>query len=84
MALILGVLCNVFNNIQAGTYIFIALQLAIIIPTYAVGARRLHDIGKSGWWLLIGFTIIGIPVLIYWFCLASEGDNKYGPNPIAS
>jgi uncharacterized membrane protein YhaH (DUF805 family) len=41
--------------------------------------RRLHDIGKSGWSLLMIFTIIGIPIFIYWLTFPSEPkDNKYG------
>ncbi|MDO5654133.1 MAG: DUF805 domain-containing protein [Brachymonas sp.] len=42
----------------------------------AVATRRLHDIGKSGWWQLLSFTIIGLIPLIFW--LAKEGDH--GPN----
>ena len=49
-------------------------QLGVFIPSVAVGARRLHDINKSGWWQLIYLTIIGIILLIVWF--ASEGKNK--------
>ena len=49
-------------------------QLGVFIPSIAVGARRLHDINKSGWWQLIYLTIIGIILLIVWF--ASEGKNK--------
>ena len=53
--------------------------LVVIIPTLAVGARRLHDTGRSGWWQLLGITIIGIIPLIIWYC--SEGTkeaNEYG------
>ena len=49
-------------------------QLGVFIPSVAVGARRLHDINKSGWWQLIYLTVIGIILLIVWF--ASEGKNK--------
>lgn len=57
-------------------------SLAIFIPSIAVQARRLHDTGRSGWWQLIVFTIIGIPVLIYWYASDGEpGSNQYGPNP---
>jgi len=45
-----------------------------LIPNIAAGARRLHDVGKSGWWQLILFTIIGIIPLIIW--MASEGTKK--------
>jgi len=52
--------------------------LALLLPALAVGARRLHDIGKSGWWQLIALTIIGILVIIYWAVQPSaEGSNSY-------
>lgn len=57
--------------------------LGTLIPSLAVGVRRLHDIGKSGWWLLICLIpIIGVIVVIVFSCLDSQvGENKYGPNP---
>jgi uncharacterized membrane protein YhaH (DUF805 family) len=60
--------------------------LGVLLPSLAVGARRLHDIGKSGWWQLVGLVpFIGILVLIIFFVLDSNpGDNKYGPNPKAA
>ena len=39
--------------------------LGLLLPALAVGTRRLHDIGKSGWWQLIMLTVIGLLVLIY-------------------
>lgn len=69
---------------EAGIGLFSGLfGLAMIIPSLAVSVRRLHDIGKSGWWLLIGFIpIIGAIVLIVFACLDSQpGANAYGPNP---
>lgn len=58
-------------------------SLAVLLPTLAVGARRLHDIGKSGWWQLLIITLIGILVLIYWWVQPSEGENQHGPTPAA-
>ena len=55
-------------------------SVAIIIPSIAVAARRLHDINKSGWWQLLWITIIGGILLIIWH--ATEGENKknkFGP-----
>lgn len=53
--------------------------LFIFIPALALGARRLHDIGKSGWWQLLGIIpLIGFIVLIIWFATDSTDDNKYG------
>jgi uncharacterized membrane protein YhaH (DUF805 family) len=56
--------------------------LVCFLPGFAVGVRRLHDIGKTGWWVLIALTIIGIIVLIVWACQKSDtGPNAYGPEP---
>lgn len=57
--------------------------LALLVPSLAVGVRRLHDIGRSGWWLLIGLIpVIGWIVLIVFAVQDSQpGDNEYGPNP---
>lgn len=60
-----------------------AISLAFLIPSVSVGARRLHDIGRSGWWQLLLFAIIiGWIVLLVWFCTDGEsGDNRFGPDP---
>lgn len=57
--------------------------LAIIIPSLAVGVRRLHDVGKSGWMMLIALIpIIGAIWLLVLFVQDSiPGENKYGANP---
>jgi uncharacterized membrane protein YhaH (DUF805 family) len=57
--------------------------LAAFIPTLAVTVRRLHDTGKSGWWILITFIpLIGaIAFLVFMFQDSYAGDNEYGPNP---
>ncbi len=56
--------------------------IATIIPSYAVGARRLHDSGRSGWLQLLGLIpIVGL-ILIYWFAIeGDQGNNQYGPRP---
>jgi uncharacterized membrane protein YhaH (DUF805 family) len=58
-------------------------QLALFIPSISVGARRLHDTGRSGWWQLIGLIpILGIIVMIVFLVQDSQpGSNQYGPNP---
>ena len=57
--------------------------LAVLIPTIAVGVRRLHDTNRSGWWLLIGLIpIIGAIVLFVFLVFDSTPEeNQYGPNP---
>lgn len=61
-------------------------SLAIIIPSLAVGVRRLHDIGRTGWWyLIILIPILGIIALIvFWCSRGTEGTNDYGDDPIAT
>jgi uncharacterized membrane protein YhaH (DUF805 family) len=60
------------------------VNLALILPSIAVGVRRLHDIDRTGWWLLLLFTIIGIILLIVWYCTkGTTGSNRYGPDPLA-
>lgn len=56
-------------------------NLAILLPSLAIGARRLHDVGRSGWWLLIAFTIVGIIPLFIWNVRTGDSEtNKYGDN----
>lgn len=58
-------------------------SIIILLPSLAVGVRRLHDIDRSGWWYLIVFTIIGIVLLIYWACQpGTPGTNRFGPDPL--
>ena len=65
------------NNILILIYV-----LAILLPSYAVTVRRLHDTGKSGWWLLLMFVPFGNIILLI-FCLidSTPGPNQYGENP---
>ena len=54
------------------------VALGLVLPALAVGTRRLHDIGKSGWWQVIMLTVIGLLVLIYWWVKPTdEGGNAY-------
>jgi uncharacterized membrane protein YhaH (DUF805 family) len=62
------------------------LGLGLFVPTVGVYVRRLHDIGKSGWWLLVGLVpVIGIGVVLYWWAQpGTSGPNEFGPDPKAS
>ena len=58
------------------------VALALTIPFLGVSARRLHDIGKSGWWYLIALIPFGFILLIYWWAQPSEMcPNQYGEVP---
>jgi uncharacterized membrane protein YhaH (DUF805 family) len=57
--------------------------LGLLLPGLAVSARRLHDIDRTFWWILITFTIIGWLLLLYWDCVrGTSGPNRYGPDPL--
>lgn len=59
--------------------LYSAWSLVTLIPGLAIGVRRLHDVNKSGWWLLLIFTIIGIiPLIIWWASRGHAGANRFG------
>jgi uncharacterized membrane protein YhaH (DUF805 family) len=80
-----------FFDIIAGTYnqktdiglLSTIFFLALLCPVFAVTVRRLHDIGKSGWWMLISIVpIVGIIVLLVFVCkLGDSTTNRFGPRP---
>ena len=73
---ILAVIDSALGTILLG----LIFSLALLIPSISIGARRLHDIGRSGWWQLIALIpILGAIVLIVFFVQASDDDNQYGP-----
>lgn len=54
-------------------------SLAVLIPSVAVTARRLHDIDKSGWWQLICFVpVIGFFLMVYWCVQPAKEPNRFG------
>jgi uncharacterized membrane protein YhaH (DUF805 family) len=80
VSIVLGVVDSVLGlgTLLAGLY-----SLAVLLPSIGVGIRRLHDTGRSGWWLLISFVpLVGLIVLLVFTIQDSQpGDNQYGPNP---
>ncbi|WP_338589666.1 DUF805 domain-containing protein [Shewanella khirikhana] len=66
------------------TFIAAIFSLGLLLPSLAIGARRLHDTGRSGWWQLLYFIpLIGAIVLLVFFCQDSQDENDYGANPKA-
>ncbi|MEO3433885.1 DUF805 domain-containing protein [Inquilinus sp. CAU 1745] len=84
--LVLGVIESAVLPITSRGILVGIFGLIVLLPNIAVSVRRLHDIDKSGWWLLIGLIpILGVIVLIVFFCLkGTDGDNRFGPDPLAS
>lgn len=63
--------------------LYLLYGLFILIPSFTVSVRRLHDIGKSGWWILIGLIpVIGSIILLVWYCTEGQRcENEWGPDP---
>lgn len=79
----LDVLLGTWSD-DLGSGLFVTVyNFAVLIPVVAVSVRRLHDVGRSGWWYLIWF-VPGIGWLIFLVMMlidSDEGPNEYGPNP---
>ena len=81
-----GIVLGILGLIPVlGTILNVGYGLAIIVPALALAVRRLHDVGRSGWWYLICLIpLVGSIILLVWFCTDSQpGDNKWGANPKA-
>lgn len=82
---LLGLVLSVLDAALGSQVLGNLVSLALLVPNLAVGARRLHDTGKSGWLQLIALTIIGIiPLIVFFAQDSTPGDNKHGPNPKAA
>ena len=68
----------------AGIFSIIVI-LGIILPSICVTVRRLHDQDRSGWWILVAFVpaIGAIVLLVFMILRGTEGDNRFGPDPLA-
>jgi uncharacterized membrane protein YhaH (DUF805 family) len=80
---LLGLTFNLDGEDLGYGWFYLIYALVIFIPGLAVTVRRLHDVGKSGWWYLLAFIpLIGAIILLVWFCTDSQaGTNKWGANP---
>ncbi len=60
------------------------VELACLLPGLAVSIRRLHDIDRSGWWILLALIpLIGAIILLIWDCTkGTPGPNRFGPDPL--
>ncbi len=71
------------SAIVLSTIILLTPMLVFFIPSITVAIRRLHDINRSGWWMLIVLTVIGAIPYVYWCCKKGDfGDNGFGADPL--
>jgi uncharacterized membrane protein YhaH (DUF805 family) len=81
---IIGAVLGALARVSVAFYIIEGIyELAILLPSLAVAFRRLHDTGRTAWWILIGLIpLIGWIVLLVFYCTEGDsGANKYGPDP---
>lgn len=78
ISIVLGIIQSVAHLSQVLTGIY---TLAVLLPSLAVSVRRLHDTGRSGWFLLLAILpIIGHIILLVFFCLPTKvNDQTFGP-----
>ena len=79
------VVTELIDNAVIGMSVTTAIfSLAVLLPGIAVAARRLHDVDRTGWWLLLAFVpVVGLIVLLIWFCTkGTDGSNRFGPDPL--
>lgn len=74
---------NVYSLFSLFAVLSWIYPIAVLLPSLAVCIRRLHDIGKSGWWYLLNFIpFVGVIILIIWFCKdGMKENNQWGENP---
>ena len=72
-----------FTDPKAFFPLYTVFALLLLIPNISVIARRLHDTNRSGWWLLLVFTVIGAIPLLIWYCTKGDNDtNRFGADPL--
>lgn len=83
---IVDIVASVLDSALFGDFsaLYLIATLALIVPSIAAGVRRLHDTGRSGWWLLLAFIpVVGAIVLIVFLCQrGTAGPNQFGPDPL--
>ncbi|UGY90294.1 DUF805 domain-containing protein [Streptomyces gobiensis] len=83
ISLVISIVLTIVDAVLGTGFIVGLYSLAVLLPSLAVGVRRLHDTDRSGWWLLIALIpLVGVIILLVF--LASDStpqENSYGPNP---
>jgi len=78
-SVLLNAMVTAFFGSAAGLWVMSIYYLLVLLPSLAVGARRLHDMGFSGWWQIFHLTGLGSLALIIWFVLpGTPAANRYG------
>jgi uncharacterized membrane protein YhaH (DUF805 family) len=80
---IVAIIVSIIDRILGtNPLLYIVLVLGLLVPNLAIAVRRLHDIGRSGWWYLIAFIpLIGAIILIIWFATDTQRENNQWGKP---
>ncbi len=84
VGIVVGVIFGLIGIPKVATIIMGVIGLIIFfLFVLPLAVRRLHDTGKSGWFMLLGLIpVIGGIILLIFFCLDSQAEsNEYGPSP---
>ena len=87
---IFTVVVTVFPEATIGAFgdlfavFYSVFTIGVLLPTLAVQVRRLHDLDRSGWWILISLIpLVGAIILLVWACTkGTEGENRFGSDPL--
>ncbi|MEJ6390351.1 DUF805 domain-containing protein [Gymnodinialimonas ulvae] len=82
-AFILAIVAQIIDAAIGIPILYVVVSLGLLIPNIAVSVRRMHDIGRSGWWVLIFLIpIVNIIMLLVWFTQrGTVGPNEFGGDP---
>lgn len=84
LGLVLGILGAIMTAAKGGepstlfTVLFWLVEIALLVPSLSLCIRRLHDVGKTGWLLLLAIVPIANFYLLYLYCQPSDGPNQWG------
>lgn len=80
---LISIALTVVDTVAGTAVLGFVYGLALLLPSIAVGVRRLHDTARSGWWLLLVLIpLLGPIILIIFFAQDSKDEgNNFGPNP---
>jgi uncharacterized membrane protein YhaH (DUF805 family) len=84
--IIVGIVAGIIDSVLRTELVTGLFNLVTIIPYFAIAIRRLHDLDRTGWWILLGFIpLIGGIILLIWFIdKGTDGPNRFGPDPLAA
>ena len=83
-AVLVTIVAQIIDMVIGMPITYPIVGLGLLLPGLAVSVRRLHDLDRTGWWMLIVLTVIGGILLLIWDCMqGTNGPNQYGPDPLA-